>query len=130
MFGNLHSVSLERAHPNWVSLRNFYGAYILQDKAGRIIMQAKMYVTSTGVSTGCCLWLDLPDGVHVYTHGKVSGYGYNRESAAFVNALANAGADVEELRESGIQGGIGMSAIIARLQELLGNGLRYFYIGE
>lgn len=123
MFGNLSSIHASR--PRWATSRNFYGAYILQDAAGKLVMQARMYVTSSHSSNGCCLWLG-----NVYTHGKAGGYGYDRESAAFVDALVNAGADAEALRRHGIQAGVGMSAIIPELKKLLGENLRDFYVGE
>lgn len=128
MFANIKSV--EGGRPRWATRYNFYGAYLLQDSTGKQIMQANMYVTSGSTANGCCLWLDLPNGCHVYSHGKAGGYGYDRESAAFVRALVNAGVDAEELRKTGIQAGVGMSAIIPELKKLWGEDLRNFYIGE
>lgn len=129
LFANIQSDS--RGYPRWANLRNFYGAYVIQDDAGHFVMQAKMYVTSNSASNGCILRLNLGENNYACAYGKASGYGYDRESAAFVDALRNMGVDGNALREeTGIQGGIGMSAIMPVLQKLWGGNLHSFYIGE
>lgn len=110
----------------WANDNNYYSSRLLLcPDGGKIdrVMDARFYVSGTGATTWCRVWLRLGGAVYGYGVGKATGWGYDRESTAFVEALSDMGINKEELMEkSGITGGIGMSAVMRILPTLLPDG--------
>ena len=72
--------------------KHFYKGFKVLDSKFNEILDVRFYSTD-GAST-CCVWLDDVK-THLYTRGsgRADGLGYNRESAAFEEALENCGFD-------------------------------------
>lgn len=130
-FDNIHK---DYKCARWARDENYYGSrLIFKPEVGRLnnVMDARFYVSRSGNTTWCRVWLDVGEK-RGYGVGKATGWGYDRESSAFVNALENMGVDVAALREEtadpdshlGIEGGVGMSYIMPRLKKILPDGER------
>lgn len=80
----------------------------------RTIVDARFYGRST---IYCCVWIsNSKTNFHVSGGGKAGGYGYHKMSAAFADALANAGignTGIDSVGDSAME-----SAIYAIMKEL------------
>lgn len=81
--------------------KNFTGArFLLCAVAGdgeltlRYPLEARFYCTASGV-VYCWAWVRLPGGYGVGT-GRVYGWGYDKESAALMSALVDAGVEFSQ----------------------------------
>lgn len=62
------------------------------------VLNVRFY--GTQAMTYCCIWGSI-NKIYFHAGGKAGGYGYDRESAAFSEALTNAGFNVEGLSATG-----------------------------
>lgn len=112
----------------WATDNNYYGSRLIVRPSGDSIEKVgdiRFYVSRTGTTTWCRMWLCLGDK-RGYGTGKATGWGYDRESAAFVSALGDMGIDAQAMREAtqtdygpGLQPGVGMSTALPAFVKLL-----------
>lgn len=70
---------------------NFYqGFKIVRKKDGLEVIDARFYC-ATGRVVNCCLWIHLPGVISTNGSGRAGGYGYNRSSSAYQEAIKNCG---------------------------------------
>ena len=62
------------------------------------IAEARFYMSRSNQANVvyCSVWLHAPGEPHGSGHGKASGYGYHKESAAFAEAIKSAGVTLSE----------------------------------
>lgn len=63
-----------------------------RDTGREVVIVRTYYPASTAY---CCMWVHGPD-THRNGAGKAGGYGYHKESAAFADAVRDAGIDLDE----------------------------------
>lgn len=109
-----------RPTPKWMNNRNWEHTYVLLNKANcTTVFEARVYCTASGATVGCRVWIHS-DSVYGYGVGKAGGYGYDRISAAVVNACEDMGIEVEQAdREAGFAGGCGMASVMPVLRKAL-----------
>lgn len=109
-----------KSTPKWMNAGNWVETYALLEKGTcRTVFEARIYCSASGAQVGCRAWLEegSPFG---YGIGKAGGYGYDRTSAAFVNACNDMGIVTEQADYcAGFAGGHGMSGAMAVLQKAL-----------
>lgn len=119
----------------WANDNNYYGSRLVvrphDDKLDNVA-DIRFYVSRSGNTTYCRMWLRL-GGRWGYGVGKADGYGYDRESSAFVNALEDMGIDANALRKAtdseygpGLQPGVGMSTALPAFVALLPDADKLF----
>ena len=70
---------------------NFYkGFKIVRKKDGLEVIDARFYC-ATGRVVNCCLWIHLPGVISTSGSGRAGGYGYDRSSSAYQEAIENCG---------------------------------------
>lgn len=73
---------------------------IVSFKDGQFSEPLDVRFYATNATTFCCIWGNV-NGVHFNGSGKAGGYGYDRASAAFEDALQSAGFEVSNLSATG-----------------------------
>ena len=73
---------------------------IINEPSLKEIVIARFY--DTGKVTRCCLWInDSITATHTSGGGMAGGYGHHKQSAAFSDALDNAGIENEQINACG-----------------------------
>lgn len=90
----LTTITLDSEKNNFnVNYRKESGLYrgfkVLDLKTTEIVIDVRFYNT-TGRANYCAMWI-FADSFHSSGTGRACGYGYNRESAAFNEAICNCG---------------------------------------
>lgn len=117
---------------NFATDNNFYGARrVINKENGESVLDARFYVSRSGNTLWCRAWYKVNEQCG-YGVGKATGWGYDRESSAFVNALADMGIEKGDLHKKDIEGGIGMDAVLSRMKEngMIGKDTFSFCVGS
>lgn len=91
---------------------NFIGAFKLYDKRkGVNVLDTRFYMSRSGNTVWCRAWYSGGYGI-----GSARGYGYDKLSAAFVDALRDMGVDSGALHAAGVESGIGMATALEKFR--------------